>query len=159
MEFKLFKKNPERVALDIIQRYFGSHMKMSDEDFRKLCENVDSLKTKYPGEYRGAMAYISYRKGNLNDMWRYIDEDLMEDKGEEEYGAFIPAMMADVPDTLRYEILLKIYTKIGGYLALQQMAEIAPRIGKVSEVREMILRELEKSPKNRVLKSILKKLD
>jgi hypothetical protein len=95
------------------------------------------------------MAYVKYRDGDVNKMWDYIEKDLHLELGEEEHGAFIPAMMMDVPANIRYDILKKIFHHVPGVLSLEYMAALAPELGRKEEVIAMLDEFLDKNPQNR----------
>ncbi|NPA74803.1 MAG: hypothetical protein GXO25_01820 [Euryarchaeota archaeon] len=158
--FDWFKKrSPERCVDDIINRYFDSDEAMSKEDYSKLKECLEKWEARDTPEFLGAMAYVRYREGAMNKMWDYIEKDLEMELAEEEHGAFIPAMMADVEPKVRYEILKKIHSHIGGTLSLEIMARLAPELGKEAELAEILRVHLEQNPDDAKAKKIMEKLN
>ncbi len=115
------KESPEKCVENLVTKYFGSKKGMSDEDFQKLKNCLENWSGERTADYYGAMAYVRYMEGDVNKMWDYIEEDLQLDLGEEEHGAFIPAMMADVEPEIRYKIVEKIHERIGGKLSKELM--------------------------------------
>ena len=153
------KKSPERCVDDIVNRYFDSPTAMSEEDYSRLKECLEEWGDESSPEFLGAMAYVRYREGQMNKMWDYIEKDLEMDLGEEEHGAFIPAMMSDVDPAIRYEILKKIHSRIGGTLSIEIMARIAKDIGKESEVLAMAREYATANPKDSRARKIVERLE
>jgi hypothetical protein len=158
--FKWFKKkkSPEECVSEIVNRYFDSPSTMGDNDYTQLKKCLEEWGDEDSPEFLGAMAYVRYREGQTNKMWDYIEKDLELELGEEEHGAFIPAMMADVDAKTKYEILKKIHTRIGGTLSLEIMARIARDIGKEMEVLEIAKEYEMKNPKNSKVRRIIEEL-
>ena len=153
------KKTPEECINSIVNKYFRSAKSINLADYSKLEDCLAKLENRESPEYFGAMAYIHYREGNLNKMWDYIIRDLhLKGLGEEEHGAFIPAMMADIDPQIRYEILRKIYDHLHGQLSLQLMAKMAPSVGKEIEVTTL-MREYLQEKNSFILRKMLKKLE
>ncbi len=159
--FNWFKKDksPEKCVRNIVHQYFGDGQAMGDDEYYKLKECLENWESTDDPEYLGVMAYIKYKDGDINKMWDYIEKDLHLELGEEEHGAFIPAMMADVPSALRYEILKKIYHHVPGVISLEIMASLASELGKNDEVLSMIDDFLKKNPKNKKVLKIREKLN
>ncbi len=143
---------------EIVNRYFDSPEPMSEGDYEKLKECLEKWDEHDNPEFLGAMAYVRYREGEVNKMWDYIEKDLELDLGEEEHGAFIPAMMSDVAPDIRYEILKKIHGRIGGTLSLEIMARLAGELGKREEVLNLAREYEEKNPGDRKVKRIIEEL-
>ncbi len=152
------KKSPEECVSEIINRYFNTTRIMRDEDYSKMKKCLEEWNNGDSPDYLGAMAYVKYRQGDLNKMWDYIEMDLALNLGEEEHGAFIPAMMWDVDPKIRYKILKKIHEHTGGLLSLEIMVSLAKEIGKTEEVKTILQEYLMKEPKNKRVKKLLQKL-
>ena len=152
------KKVPKECVEEIINKYFDSELQMADTDYRKLKECLEKWNSPNDPDFLGAMAYVKYREGELNDMWNYIGMDLHLDLGDEEHGAFIPAMMADVKPEIRYEIVKKIYERTGGMFSLNILARIAKEVGKEREVLRLAEEYEKANPEDRRIKKIIKAL-
>ena len=152
------KKGPEECVDEIVNKYFDSTNPMSDEDYTRLKNCLEEWGNEDGPEFLGAMAYVRYREGQTNKMWDHIEKDLELNLGEEEHGAFIPAMMADVDPKVRYEILKKIHDRIGGTLSLEIMTKIAKNIGKEKEVLEIAQKYAAANPKNSRARKIIEEL-
>ncbi|GEM_PF-5500002 len=153
------KKSPERCVEEIVNKYFDSPQGMSDEDYSKLKDCLENWNEHNNPMYLGAMAYVRYREGALNKMWDYIEKDLHLDLGDEEHGAFIPAMFADVDPKLRYEILLKIHRHLNSPLALEIMARLAEEVGKRDETITLLKDYLDRNPGDRKIRKVLEELE
>ena len=152
------KKSPEDCVNEIVNKYFDSTDPMSNEDYTRLKNCLEEWGDENNPNFLGAMAYVRYKEGQVNKMWDYIEKDLELELGEEEHGAFIPAMMADVDSKVRYEILKKIQDRIGGTLSLEIMANIAKNIGKEKEVLEIAQKYAAANPKNLKVRKIIEEL-
>ncbi len=153
------KKTPGECVDEIVNKYFDGDEGMSDEDYKNLKNCLEKWDEHDNPEFLGAMAYVRYREGETNKMWDYIEKDLEMDLGEEEHGAFIPAMMSDVDPKIRYDILKKIHERIGGSLSLEIMARLARELGREEEVLEFAKEYSRKNPKDRRVKRIIEELE
>ena len=152
------EKSPKECVEEIINKYFGFGLQMSDADYRKLRECLDRWNSPSAPDFLGAMAYVKYREGELNDMWNYIEMDLHLDLGDEEHGAFIPAMMADVKPELKYEIVRKIHERTKGMFSLNILARMAKEVGKEKEVLQLAEEYEKANPRDRRIKKVIKAL-
>ncbi len=152
------EKSPKECVEEIINKYFNSELQMSDADYRKLKGCLEKWNSSNDPDFLGAMAYVKYREGELNDMWSFIEMDLHLDLGDEEHGAFIPAMMTDMKPELKYEIIKKIHERTRGIFSLNILARIAKKVGKEKEVLQLVEEYEKANPRDRRIKKILKAL-
>ncbi len=152
------EKSPKECVEEIINRYFNSGLQMADADYRKLKGCLEKWNSPSDPDFLGAMAYVKYREGKLNDMWSFIEMDLRLDLGDEEHGAFIPAMMADMKPELKYEIIKKIHERTKGVFSLEILARVAKEVGKEREVLQLAEESEKANLRDRRIKKIIKAL-
>ena len=92
-------------------------------------------------------------------MWDYIEKDLELELEEDAHGAFIPAIMADVNQKMRYEILKNIHTHLKDFLSLELMAKNIETSQMRTEVM-ILAREFEiANPQHHRVKKLISDLD
>ncbi len=152
------RRKPQDCVSHILNSYIESEKRMSSEDYFQLKKCLQEWQDDSDPEFLGAMAYVLYREGKRERMWEYIDKDLELNLGEEEHGAFIPAMMSDVDPETKYEILKKIHRKIGGSLSLELMTHLISMVGEKAEILSLAKEYALKNPRDHRAKRIIEEL-